>query len=90
VPPNAAARAPTRSVAPTLHTAVDDHSRLAYTESPEDEKGATAADFWYRAAMFFVFGASLAVDRGVSLAGGGAVADSLASVGGFGAHGAHG
>lgn len=36
-----------------LHSAVDDHSRLAYTEPLEDEKGATAADFWLRAATFF-------------------------------------
>lgn len=36
-----------------LHTAIDDHSRLAYTECLEDEKGTTAADFWLRAATFF-------------------------------------
>lgn len=36
-----------------LHSAVDDHSRLAYTEPLEDERGTTAADFWLRAATFF-------------------------------------
>ena len=36
-----------------LHSAVDDHSRLAYTEALDDEKGNTAADFWRRAARFF-------------------------------------
>ncbi|MBU3065996.1 DDE-type integrase/transposase/recombinase [Nocardia sp. NEAU-G5] len=33
--------------------ALDDHSRLAYTEALDDEKGATAADWWLRAAGFF-------------------------------------
>ena len=36
-----------------LHTAIDDHSRLAYTEELLDEKGATAAAFWARAVQFF-------------------------------------
>lgn len=36
-----------------LHSAVDDHSRLAYTEELADERGATAAAFWQRAAKFF-------------------------------------
>ena len=36
-----------------LHTAIDDHSRLAYTEALDDEKGATAAAFWLRAVTFF-------------------------------------
>ncbi len=36
-----------------LHTAIDDHSRLAYTEALENEKGVTAADFWLRAVVFF-------------------------------------
>ena len=36
-----------------LHSAVDDHSRLAYTEELIDEKGATAAAFWQRAVKFF-------------------------------------
>lgn len=36
-----------------LHTAIDDHSRLAYTEVLDDEKAVTAAGFWQRAKMFF-------------------------------------
>lgn len=36
-----------------LHTAIDDHSRLAYTEELLDEKGTTAAAFWARAVKFF-------------------------------------
>lgn len=36
-----------------VHSAVDDYSRLAYTEVLPDEKGATAAAFWARAVVFF-------------------------------------
>lgn len=36
-----------------LHSAVDDYSRMAYTEALEDEKGVTAAAFWFRAVAFF-------------------------------------
>ena len=36
-----------------IHAAVDDHSRLAYLEVLDDEKGATAAAFWGRAASWF-------------------------------------
>ena len=36
-----------------LHHAVDDHSRLAYSEILCDEKGETAAGFYQRAAAFF-------------------------------------
>lgn len=36
-----------------IHAAVDDHSRLAYTEVLADEKGATAAGFWIRAEAWF-------------------------------------
>jgi hypothetical protein len=36
-----------------LHTAIDDHSRLAYTEALDDEKSVTAVDFWLRARAFF-------------------------------------
>lgn len=43
-----------------LHTAIDDHSRLAYTECLEDEKGVTAAEWWLRAVAFF---AEHGVDR---------------------------
>ncbi|TQL95924.1 transposase IS481 family protein [Actinoallomurus bryophytorum] len=36
-----------------IHTAVDDHSRLAYSEILTDEKKHTAAAFWTRAQAFF-------------------------------------
>ena len=36
-----------------LHNAVDDHSRLAYTEILADERKDTAAGFWTRAAAWF-------------------------------------
>lgn len=36
-----------------VHSAVDDHSRLAYSEIHNDEKGDTAAGFLKRAAVFF-------------------------------------
>ena len=36
-----------------LHTALDDHSRLAYTEILPDERKDTAAAFWARAQAFF-------------------------------------
>jgi transposase-like protein len=36
-----------------IHSAIDDHSRLAYSEVLADEKGATAAAFWQRAEAWF-------------------------------------
>jgi transposase InsO family protein len=36
-----------------IHSAADDHSRLAYSEICLDERGATAAAFWTRATAFF-------------------------------------
>jgi transposase InsO family protein len=36
-----------------VHSAVDDHSRLAYSEIHDDEQGHTAAGFWRRARAFF-------------------------------------
>ena len=36
-----------------IHSAIDGYSRLAYSEVHPDEQGATAADFWRRAARFF-------------------------------------
>jgi len=36
-----------------LHHAVDDHSRLAYSEQLDDERKETAAAFWRRATTFF-------------------------------------
>ncbi len=36
-----------------VHSAVDDNSRLAYSEICNDERGQTAAAFWSRAVAFF-------------------------------------
>jgi transposase InsO family protein len=36
-----------------VHSAVDDHSRLAYSEVHDDETAATAVGFWGRAVAFF-------------------------------------
>jgi transposase InsO family protein len=36
-----------------IHSAVDDHSRLAYSEVLDDERGETCAAFWARAASWF-------------------------------------
>lgn len=36
-----------------IHSAIDDRSRLAYSEELLDERGTTAAAFWARAAKFF-------------------------------------
>ncbi len=36
-----------------IHTAVDDHSRLAYSEILSDETGHSAAAFWHRANKWF-------------------------------------
>ena len=36
-----------------LHTAIDDRTRLAYSEVLDDEQGATAAAFWHRAHAWF-------------------------------------
>ncbi len=51
-------RAARRGAAPSrgyvyLHHAVDDFSRLAYSEQLTDERKETAADFWTRASAFF-------------------------------------
>ncbi|WP_180986001.1 IS481 family transposase [Streptomyces sp. CB02959] len=45
-----------------LHTAVDDHSRLAYSEIHTDEKKETATGFWKRAHAFFAQ-AGITVER---------------------------
>ncbi|WP_236243991.1 IS481 family transposase [Streptomyces sp. CC210A] len=45
-----------------LHTAVDDHSRLAYSEIHADEKKETATGFWTRAQAFFT-AAGITVER---------------------------
>lgn len=36
-----------------LHHAIDDHSRVAYSEILDDERSQTAAAFWTRANAFF-------------------------------------
>ncbi|HEX9994095.1 MAG TPA: IS481 family transposase, partial [Acidimicrobiales bacterium] len=36
-----------------LHTALDGHTRLAYTEILDDERASTTAEFWARARRFF-------------------------------------
>jgi transposase InsO family protein len=67
----AAPRSPTTAPAPRqaglrlpahayLHNAIDDHSRLAYTEILPDETKTTAAAFWARAAAWF---ASCGIER---------------------------
>ncbi|MFJ9034004.1 IS481 family transposase, partial [Streptomyces sp. NPDC102274] len=45
-----------------LHNAVDDHSRLAYSEILTDEKKETATGFWHRAHAFFTQ-AGITVER---------------------------
>lgn len=37
-----------------VHSAIDDYSRLAYSEVLGDEQGVTAAGFWERSSRFFV------------------------------------
>ena len=37
-----------------IHTAIDDRSRIAYSEILTDEKGTTAAGFWKRAAAWYL------------------------------------
>lgn len=46
-----------------LHSAVDDHSRLAYTECLDDEKGPTAAQWWLRAATFYAMHGVTSIQR---------------------------
>jgi len=48
-----AARKKTRIGYDYIHSAVDDHSRLAYTEIHPDERGVTCAGFLIRAAAYF-------------------------------------
>ena len=45
-----------------IHTAIDDHTRLAYCEIHPDEQGATAAGFWQRAVAWFA-ALGITVDR---------------------------
>lgn len=46
-----------------IHSAVDDHSRLAYSEIHPDEKALTCADFLRRAAAFFADHGIERIDR---------------------------
>ena len=50
---NGSGRGPRRAGYGFIHSAVDDHSRLAYSEILGDERKATAADFWLRARDWF-------------------------------------
>ncbi|MFK0222728.1 integrase core domain-containing protein, partial [Streptomyces vinaceus] len=45
-----------------IHTAVDDHSRLAYSEILADEKKETATAFWQRAQAYYA-GVGITVER---------------------------
>ena len=62
IPPGGGWRHHGRGNAPTpgakagyryLHSALDDHSRLVYSEIHDDERAQTAADFWRRAERWF-------------------------------------
>ena len=46
-----------------VHSAVDDHSRLAYSEILADEKGATCAGFLARAADYFTIHGITIIER---------------------------
>jgi len=48
-----------------VHTAIDDHSRVAYAETHDDEKGITAAGFLERAIAFYA-GLGVTVERVIS------------------------
>ena len=37
-----------------IHSAIDDRSRIAYSEIHDDEQGVTAAEFWIRAAAWYI------------------------------------
>jgi transposase InsO family protein len=68
VPPTRARRKARTGYA-FIHSAVDDHTRLAYSEVLADERKATAAGFWTRAAAFF---AGLGIEVGEVLTDNGA------------------
>lgn len=57
---NGSSRGPRRAGYGFIHSAVDDHSRLAYSEILVDEKKETAAAFWSRARDWFE-------DRGIEV-----------------------
>jgi len=49
-----------------IHSVIDDHSRLAYAEIHDDEKGATAAGVLERAAAFFAANGITKIERVIS------------------------
>jgi transposase InsO family protein len=49
-----------------VHSAVDDHSRLAYSEIHPDERGGTCAGFLRRAAAFFAAHGITRIERVMS------------------------
>ncbi|WP_353810454.1 IS481 family transposase [Agromyces sp. SYSU T00194] len=49
-----------------LHSAIDGHTRLAYTEALDDEKGATAAEFLDRAKEWFAAHGITSIERVVT------------------------
>ena len=46
-----------------LHSAIDGHTRIAYTEHCENERGLTAAGFWSRARAFFAIHGITRINR---------------------------
>ena len=69
--PTAAAGAPTAAATPDpakesgyryVHSAIDDRTRLGYSEIHTNETGFTAAGFWRRAAAFYAL-AGIACER---------------------------
>lgn len=46
-----------------LHSAIDGHTRLAYTEALDDEKGVTAADFLARAKAWYAAHGITSIER---------------------------
>lgn len=45
-----------------VHSAIDAHSRLAYSEIHDDERAITRVDFWHRATAFFADHGITAID----------------------------
>ena len=54
---------PTHASVPYLHSAVDGHTRLAYTEALDDEKGLTATGFLERAKTWFAAHGLTSIER---------------------------
>ena len=49
-----------------LHSAVDGHTRIAYTEHCENKRGLTAAGFWSRAQAFFAIHGITRINRAIT------------------------